>query len=52
MGAPMERVRNHWWVTPAYAIGGVVFAIIVAFGGPGLSPPGPPALAVSRKQFL
>ncbi len=34
MGAPMERVRYPWWVTPGYALGAVVLAI-VALGGPG-----------------
>jgi hypothetical protein len=34
MGAPMERVKYPWWVTPAYAAGGGVAAII-ALGGPG-----------------
>jgi hypothetical protein len=34
MGASMERVKYPWWVTPAYALGGVVAAII-ALGGPG-----------------
>jgi MFS family permease len=30
----MERVKYPWWVTPGYALGGVVFAV-VALGGPG-----------------
>ena len=30
----MERVKYPWWVTPGYALGGVVFAV-AALGGPG-----------------